>query len=132
MNMTVAQQAWSREQVEQIRGLWQRYDAQLVIAVLVLMGLGLVMVASASISIASRELGDPLYYFWRQGAYVAISLVLMLAATRIPLQVWRKLGPGLLGVCAVMLLLVFIPGPRQRSQWQHAMAESRAVQSATV
>jgi cell division protein FtsW len=110
MNMTVAQQAWSREQVEQIRGLWQRYDAQLVIAVLVLMGLGLVMVASASISIASRELGDPLYYFWRQGAYVAISLVLMLAATRIPLQVWRKLGPGLLGVCAVMLLLVFIPG----------------------
>lgn len=110
MNTTIAQQAWSREQVEQIRGLWRRYDARLLIAVLTLMGIGLVMVASASISIASRELGDPLYYFWRQGLYAAISLLLMLVATRIPLQVWRRLGPGLLGLCALMLLLVFVPG----------------------
>lgn len=110
MNTVSAQQAWSREQVEQIRDLWQRYDAQLTIAVLVLMSIGLVMVASASISIATRELGDPLYYFWRQSIYVAISLVLMLAATRIPLQLWRVASPVLLGVCALMLVLVFVPG----------------------
>jgi cell division protein FtsW len=105
-----AQQAWSREQVEQIRGLWQRYDAQLIVAVLILMGIGLVMVASASISIATRELGDPLYYFWRQGIYVAISLVLMLVATRIPLQLWHTASPVLLGIGALMLMLVFVPG----------------------
>ena len=105
-----AQQAWSHDEVEKIRGVWQRYDAQLIVAVLVLMSLGLLMVASSSISIATRALGDPLYYFWRQSAYVAIGLVMMLVATRIPLPVWRKLGPVLLGIGAVMLLLVFVPG----------------------
>ena len=110
MNTVHGRQAWSHEQVEHIRGLRLRYDAQLIIAVLALVGLGLVMVASASISIAARELGDPLYYFWRQSVYVAISLVLMLVATRIPLQIWRSLSPVLLGVGALMLVLVFIPG----------------------
>jgi cell division protein FtsW len=110
VNTVSAQQAWSYRQVEQLRGLWQRYDAQLVIAVLVLVGLGLVMVASASISIATRELGDPLYYFWRQSVFVAIGLALMLAATRIPLETWHRASPVLLGIGALLLMLVFIPG----------------------
>ncbi len=110
MNMVTARQACSHRQVEQIRDSWQRYDAQLIVAVVALVGIGLVMVASASISIATRELGDPLHYFWRQSIYVAIGLALMLAATRIPSQVWRTLSPVLLGVGALMLVLVFIPG----------------------
>jgi len=110
MNTVLGRQAWSHEQVEHIRGLRLRYDAQLIIAVLALLGIGLVMVASASISIATRELDDPLYYFWRQSVYVAISLGLMLAATRIPLQTWHTLSPVLLGAGALMLVLVFIPG----------------------
>jgi cell division protein FtsW len=110
MSGVSVQQAWSHDQVEKIRGLWQRYDSQLIIAVLALMGIGLVMVASSSISIATRALGDPLYFFWRQSFYVALGLVMMLVATRIPLQVWRKSGPVLLGVGALMLLLVFVPG----------------------
>jgi len=109
MSALSTQQAWSHEEAEKIRGVWQRYDAQLIVAVLALMSLGLLMVASSSISIATRALGDPLYYFWRQSAYVAIGLVMMLVATRIPLPVWRKLGPVLLGIGAVMLLLVFVP-----------------------
>jgi cell division protein FtsW len=110
MNMVSARQACSHQQVEQIRDSWQRYDAQLMVAVVALVGIGLVMVASASISIATRELGDPLHYFWRQSVYVAIGLALMLAATRIPSQVWRTLSPVLLGVGALLLILVFIPG----------------------
>ena len=110
MKTVLGRQAWSHEQVEHIRSLRLRYDAQLIIAVLALLGLGLVMVASASISIAARELGDPLYYFWRQSVYVAISLALMLAATRIPLRAWRSLSPVLLGAGALMLVLVFVPG----------------------
>jgi len=110
MSGVSVQQAWSHDQMEHIRGLWQRYDSQLIIAVLALMGIGLVMVASSSISIATRALGDPLYYFWRQSVFVALGIVLMLVATRIPLQVWQKLGPVLLGIGALMLLLVFVPG----------------------
>jgi len=110
VSIASTQQAWSHQQVEQIRGLWQRYDAQLVIAVLVLMGLGLVMVASSSISIATRELGDPLYFFWRQSVYVVIGLSLMLAATRVSLQTWQRASPVLFGIGALLLTLVFIPG----------------------
>jgi cell division protein FtsW len=110
MKMVTARQACPRQQAEQIRDSWQRYDAQLMVAVVALVGIGLVMVASASISIATRELGDPLHYFWRQSVYVAIGLASMLAATRIPSQLWRTLSPVLLGVGALMLILVFIPG----------------------
>ena len=108
--MVNVEQAWSHQQVEHIRGLWQRYDAQLTIAVLVLVGLGLVMVASASISIATREIGEPLYYFWRQSVYVAIGLALMLIGTRIPLELWHRSSPVLLGIGVILLVLVFVPG----------------------
>ena len=110
MSMASMEQAWSRERVEAIRDLRQRYDAQLIVAVLALMVIGLVMVASASISIATRELGEPLYYFWRQSAYVAAGLVAMLAATRIPLRTWQAASPVLLALCGLALVLVFIPG----------------------
>ena len=110
MSVANAEQAWSRERIEEIRDLRQRYDAQLIIAVLALMTIGLVMVASASVSIATRELGDPLYYFWRQSVYVAFGLVAMLAATRIPLRIWQAASPVLLAICGLMLVLVFIPG----------------------
>lgn len=110
MSTVSAQQAWSHEQLERIRGVRQRYDAQLIIAVLVLIGVGLVMVASASISIATRELGEPLFYFWRQSVYVAIGLACMLLATRTPLEVWHRASPVLLGIGALLLALVFVPG----------------------
>jgi cell division protein FtsW len=110
MSVANVEQAWSRERIEEIRDLRQRYDAQLIIAVLALMTIGLVMVASASVSIATRELGDPLYYFWRQSVYVAFGLVAMLAATRIPLRIWQAASPVLLAICGLMLVLVFIPG----------------------
>ena len=32
MSTLGAQQAWSHEEVEKIRGVWQRYDAQLIVA----------------------------------------------------------------------------------------------------
>lgn len=110
MSMMTTEQAWSRARVEQIRDLRQRYDAQLVIAVLALMAIGLVMVASSSISIASRELGDPFYYFWRQGIYVALGITAMFTATRIPLRAWQVASPILLAACALLLILVFVPG----------------------
>lgn len=110
MSIANSRQALSYQQVEHIRGLWQRYDAQLVIAVLVLMGIGLVMVASSSVSIAARELGDPLYFFWRQCVFVATGLVFMLAATRVPLEFWHRASPVLLAIGALALMLVFVPG----------------------
>ncbi|MDX1435052.1 MAG: FtsW/RodA/SpoVE family cell cycle protein, partial [Gammaproteobacteria bacterium] len=105
-----AAQALSNEEFRALVGAWQRYDAQLVIAVLALIGIGLVMVASSSLSIAARELGEPLYYFWRQAAYVVLGLLLMFAVTRTPLALWRGASPALLALGVVLLVLVLVPG----------------------
>ncbi|MDX1433158.1 MAG: putative lipid II flippase FtsW [Gammaproteobacteria bacterium] len=110
MSIDSVRQAFSLAEAEELRGLWQRYDAQLVVAVLTLLALGLVMVASASISISERALGNPLYYFWRQSVFMVIGLLAMLVATRTPLALWHRAGPVLLGIGAFLLMLVFVPG----------------------
>jgi len=93
MSGVSVQQAWSHDQVEKIRGLWQRYDSQLIIAVLALMGIGLVIVASSSISIATRALGDLLYYFWRQSVSVVLGLVMYAGCDAHSLEGWRPFKP---------------------------------------
>ncbi len=84
-------------------------DAPLLAAGLVLLALGLVMVASASVSIAERQMGDPLYYLWRQAAFVGVGLLAGLAVVNTRLVYWERLGPWLLlfglALLAVVLLL---------------------------
>ena len=59
-----------------LQQLAQRFDVWLAGAALLLLLLGLIMIASASISIAERDFGKPLYFFWRQAAYAGIGLAL--------------------------------------------------------
>jgi len=87
-----------------------RYDWWLIAAAAALLLLGLVMVTSASIAIADRELGQPLYYLWRQGLYLVTGLVLAAGAARIPLSFWRLSGPVLLVAGVLLLALVLVPG----------------------
>ena len=79
-------------------------------AVLVLLMLGLVMVASASIAIGDGELGQPLYFFWRQAAYVSAGVLLGLLALRVPLLAWRRSGVILLLFGVALLVLALVPG----------------------
>lgn len=85
-------------------------DLPLLLAVLAVLALGLLMVGSASISIADRQLGAPFHYLVRQGAYVAVGVLLAIITVQIPLAVWQRLGPLLLLSSLVLLLLVLIPG----------------------
>lgn len=85
-------------------------DHWLLGAALALLALGLVMVASASISSADRLLGQPFYYLLRQSAYVAIGLASTYAVWHIPMDVWNKAGPVLLGIAYVLLFAVLIHG----------------------
>jgi cell division protein FtsW len=87
-----------------------RWDYGLLVSALFLAGLGLVMVASASISIAAREISDPLYYFWRQSAYLVFALALAAITLGIATPVWRRLGPVLLLLGIVLLALLLMPG----------------------
>jgi cell division protein FtsW len=86
------------------------WDLALGLAALGLLSLGLVMVASASVALAARDLGEPLYYFWRQSLFVTLGLAAAFAAARLPLVCWRRGGPALLVLGIVLLVLVLIPG----------------------
>ncbi len=87
-----------------------RWDYGLLASALFLAGLGLVMVASASISIAAREVSDPLYFFWRQAAYLGFSLAIGAITLGVPTRIWQRLGPVLLVLGIVLLALVLLPG----------------------
>ncbi len=72
--------------------------------------IGLVMVLSASTVFSYRNLGSSYTLAQRQLMFAALGLVLMFAASRMPISFFRRAAnPALLGA-AVLLVLVLIPG----------------------
>ncbi|MCP5150555.1 MAG: putative lipid II flippase FtsW [Ectothiorhodospiraceae bacterium] len=96
--------------VQGTESLGERYDLAFIACAVALLALGLVMVVSASTSIAARTHGDPLYYLWRQGAFLAVGGLAGWATTRVPVAVWHRAGPLLLVASAVLLAAVLVPG----------------------
>lgn len=94
-------------------GTWfWEIDRVLLLLALLLIAIGLVAVAAASPASAHRYSGGsvtfaPLYYFWRQLAWVAVSLPVMLAVSMLPLS-WARRG-ALLGAVFFSILLAATP-----------------------
>ncbi len=93
-----------------VRQLPPAFDGMLVVCALLLLGLGLVMVASASISIAERQTGEPFYFLYRQGAFVAVGVLIGTAVLRMPLVFWERVGPIALILAMGLLIALFLPG----------------------
>ncbi|HSR62197.1 MAG TPA: putative lipid II flippase FtsW [Gammaproteobacteria bacterium] len=87
-----------------------QYDPWLIGTIVLLLGTGLVMVASASITVADRQHGEPMYYFWRQSVSVAIGIGFAIIIMKVPLEVWRRSSAALLALGFFFLLLVLVPG----------------------
>ena len=85
-------------------------DCQLLFIVFCLSMLGLVMVGSSSISTADQLVGNPLYYFWRQLAYLLVGFSGLFVVYKIPLKFWSQSGLILIFISLILLTLVFIPG----------------------
>lgn len=85
-------------------------DMWLVGSLLAVIFLGLIMVGSASVSVADRELGEPFYYLWRQLLFTGMGMIAAVVVVRIPMRIWRELGPALMIMNLLLLALVFIPG----------------------
>ncbi len=85
-------------------------DGPLALAALALAALGLVMVASASVGLADRQFGDPLHYFWRQGAYLILGLALAAVVLRTPIDQVQRLAPWAMVGGILLLALVLVPG----------------------
>ncbi|MCM8730712.1 putative lipid II flippase FtsW [Hephaestia sp. GCM10023244] len=87
-------------------------DRVLLLIALCLIAIGLIAVAAASPASAARYSGDhhhiaPLYYFWRQLAWVAISLPVMFVVSMLPVQTAKRLA--LVGCAVCVALLAAVP-----------------------
>jgi cell division protein FtsW len=68
------------------------------------------MVASASMSLAERDFGGPLYYFWKQIGAIAFGLSGAWAMTKVPTDAWERAGPVLVVLAFALLCAVLVPG----------------------
>ncbi|NML05553.1 putative lipid II flippase FtsW [Sphingomonas sp. G-3-2-10] len=87
-------------------------DRVLLLLVLLLIAIGLVAVAAASPATARRysdgaHIVAPMYYFWRQLIWVALSVPIMIVVSMIPLTLARR--GALIGAGICILLLVLLP-----------------------
>ena len=110
MSETSGPQALPQELAIDRTAFAYRHDVSLILVVAALLGIGLIMVASASTSIAARAYGDPLAYFWRQSMHVAVAVVALVLAARVPIRFWERAGPTAMLVGVVLLALVLVPG----------------------
>lgn len=85
-------------------------DYVLLVVVAVLLAIGIVMVYSASMVDAQASMGDSFYFLKRQGLWAGLGLVGMLAFTRLDYSIYQKYARPLLLGCAVLLVLVLVPG----------------------
>jgi cell division protein FtsW len=87
-------------------------DGLLLWPALGLLLLGLVMVYSASIATAEGSRftgGQPAYFLFRHGVFLAVGLVAGVMAFQIPLRLWQQAAPWLFLGGVVLLLLVLVP-----------------------
>jgi cell division protein FtsW len=85
------------------------------LVVAVLLGIGLVMMYSISPILSQKLTGsvDRNYYFLNQIKNIAAGLAVWVVAAMVPYYRWRDWAPALLGVAAVGMLALFIPGLAQ-------------------
>jgi rod shape determining protein RodA len=88
-----------------------RFDLLLALAAVGLIVCSLVMIAEAT---RDDVPGEPFYYLYRQGAYAAIGIALMLALARFDYSRLRELKYGLYGGMILLILLVVAVGTTTR------------------
>ena len=93
------------------RWFWE-IDKVLLLLISVLIGIGLIAVAAASPAAAHRYSGGSvrfaeLYYFWRQLAWIAIGVPVMIGISMMPKERARRLS--LFGAAFFFVLLIFVP-----------------------
>lgn len=86
------------------------YDKWFVLAVIAIVSLGLMMMTSASIVLSDKMYHQPFFFLFKQLVYMTIGTFIGSCLFRIPLNQWEKNGGYLLVTVLLMLALVIIPG----------------------
>jgi cell division protein FtsW len=93
------------------RWFWE-IDKVLLLLITVLIAIGLIAVAAASPAAAQRYSGGnvrfaELYYFWRQLAWIALGVPVMIGISMMPRERARRIS--LFGAAFFFVLLIFVP-----------------------
>lgn len=88
----------------------QRTITLLIAAVLILVTIGVIMLFSASIVRGDSQFDDTEYFVKRQIIWMCLSLIAAFLCARIDLVWLRKAALPAVAVCALLLVLVRIPG----------------------
>ena len=93
------------------RWFWE-IDKVLLLLISVLIAIGLIAVAAASPAAAQRYSGgnvrfNELYYFWRQIAWIAVGIPVMITISMMPRERARRIS--LFGAAFFFVLLIFVP-----------------------
>ena len=102
------------------------YDWGLLTIVAALLALGIVMVFSASYAQGLLMLStpDPFYFVLRQLGWIAVGLLAMLVAMRVPYHFWQRWSVPLMGLTLVALLVVMFFGSERFGSQRHMVGGS--------
>lgn len=84
-------------------------DFIFLLLIIVLIVFGLIMVFSASYYDSLTERGNPYYFLLRQGVWIAIGTVFMVATFLFDYRYYKKLAYPFMMISVVLLLLIFTP-----------------------
>jgi len=85
-------------------------DIPFLLLTLIILAIGVIMVLSASFARAYYESGDPIKYFSKQLLFAVSGIALMLAASRFPVEFYRRTSPIVFIVSLAILALVPVIG----------------------
>ena len=93
------------ERIETSRG-----DMLLLLAIYLLAGVGLAMLFSSSYFRAEKLFDQPMHFFRRQAAWIALGGAAAFLASRVPLRALRNWLPAILAVTLTLMVMTFLPG----------------------
>lgn len=88
----------------------RRPDYILLIITVILAAIGTIMIYSSSSIIAAQRFGDGYYFLKKQILFLVLGGLAMLFLARTPYTYLKKAAYAGMGISAVLLLLLFIPG----------------------
>ncbi|MEZ4768353.1 MAG: putative peptidoglycan glycosyltransferase FtsW [Caldilineales bacterium] len=101
-----------------------RYDFVLVMVVATLIGLGMVMIFSASYVQANNLYGKSAFYFLRQLQWLAVSVIVMVAAALLDFRILKRLALLLMAGTVLMLIAVLLFGSESLGSKRHLFGTS--------
>lgn len=88
----------------------KRLNIYLLIAVLILLILGSLMIFSAGYPHAKLHYSDGFYYIKRHLIFLSLGVIVMLALSRLKIEVIKKISPFFYGFCLLLLVAVLFTG----------------------